>query len=200
MKSCGLEAASNATSSVMLPAIDVLEQRLVEGLHPVVLALGDHLGDLAGLLRVEDQVLDPAGDDHDLADRDAAVAVDARHEPLRDRAAQRRGEHHPRLLLEVRGKKSMIRLIVSVASRVCSVESTRCPVSAAAERRAHGLLVAHLADQDHVGVLAQHPAHRAREALRVLTDLALVDDRALVAVQVLDRVLERDDVARRGSS
>ena len=30
------------------------------------------------------------------------------------------------------GKKSTIRLIVSVASRVCSVDSTRCPVSAAA--------------------------------------------------------------------
>ena len=66
------------------------------------------------------------------------------------------------------------------------------------ERRADGLLVAHLADQDHVGVLAQHPAHRPGEALRVLADLALVDDRELVAVQVLDRVLEGDDVARAG--
>ena len=31
---------------------DVAEQRLVEGLHAVVVALGDHLGDPAGLLRV----------------------------------------------------------------------------------------------------------------------------------------------------
>ena len=66
------------------------------------------------------------------------------------------------------------------------------------ERRPHGLLVAHLADQDHVRVLAQDPAHRAGEALGVEADLALVDDRELVAVQVLDRVLERDDVARPG--
>jgi len=63
------------------------------------------------------------------------------------------------------------------------------------QRRAHGLLVAHLADQDHVGVLAQHAAHGAAEADRVGADFALVDDRVLVGVQVLDRVLERDDVA-----
>ena len=67
------------------------------------------------------------------------------------------------------------------------------------ERRAHGLLVAHLADQDHVGVLAQDAAHRPREAVRVGADLALVDDRAFVFVQVLDRVLERDDVVRAGA-
>ena len=92
----------------------------------------------------------------------------------------------------------MIRLIVSVASRVCRVESTRWPVSAAESAVRDGLLVAHLADQDHVGVLAQDAAHRAGEALGVGADLALVDDRALVAVQVLDRVLERDDVPRAG--
>ena len=44
---------------------------------------------------------------------------------------------------------------------------TRWPVSAAAERGADGLLVAHLPDQDHVGVLAQDAAHRLREALGV---------------------------------
>ena len=92
----------------------------------------------------------------------------------------------------------MIRLIVSVASRVWSVESTRWPVSAARERGPHRLLVAHLADQDHVGVLAQDAAHRLGEALGVRADLALVDDRVLVAVQVLDRVLDRDDVPRPG--
>ena len=67
------------------------------------------------------------------------------------------------------------------------------------ERRAHGLLVAHLADQDHVGVLAQDAPHRAGEALRVGADLALVDDRAFVFVQILDRVLERDDVVAAGA-
>ena len=103
LKSCGLEATSKATSSSTLPAMHVAEQRLVEGLHPVVLALGDHLGQPAGLLRVEDQVLDPAGGDQHLADGDPAVAADALGTSRWPTTpAQGRGEHHPRLLLQVR--------------------------------------------------------------------------------------------------
>ena len=59
------------------------------------------------------------------------------------------------------------------------------------------LLVAHLADEDDVGVLAQHPAQRTPEGACVGPDLALVDDRALVGMQELDWILDRHDVARR---
>ena len=45
------------------------------------------------------------------------------------------------------------------------------------QRRAHGLLVAHLADQDHVRVLAQDAPQGALERRGVDPDLALVDDR-----------------------
>ena len=93
----------------------------------------------------------------------------------------------------------MMRLIVSVASSVCSVENTRWPVSAASSAGLDRLEVAHLADQDDVGILAQRAAQRVRERLRVDRDLALVDDRLVVAVQVLDRVLDRHDVRRRAS-
>ena len=92
------------------------------------------------------------------------------------------------------GKKSMMRLIASVASTVCSVERTRWPVSAARQRGLDRLLVAHLADEDDVRVLAQDAAQRALEGRRVQADLALVDDRLAVRVQELDRVLDRDDV------
>ena len=54
--------------------------------------------------------------------------------------------------------------------------------------------VAHLTDEDHVGVLAQHPLQRGVEVGGVGADLALVDDRRLVGVQDLDRVLDRHDV------
>ena len=54
--------------------------------------------------------------------------------------------------------------------------------------------VAQLADQDHVGVLAQHAAKRLVERVGVETDFALVDDAVDVGVQDLDRVLDRDDV------
>jgi hypothetical protein len=62
------------------------------------------------------------------------------------------------------------------------------------QRGPHRLLVTHLTDQDHVRVLAQHALQGRLERQRVLTHLALVDDRVLVAVEELDRVLDRDDV------
>ena len=66
------------------------------------------------------------------------------------------------------------------------------------ERGLDGLEVAHLADQDHVRVLAERALERAGEARGVEADLALVDDGLLVAVQELDRVLDGDDVAAFG--
>ena len=58
----------------------------------------------------------------------------------------------------------------------------------------HRLLVTHLADQDHVGVLTQDAAHGTAEGFGVHPDLALVDDRLAVAMQILDRILDRHDV------
>ena len=62
------------------------------------------------------------------------------------------------------------------------------------ERGRDRLEVAHLADEDHVGVLAERRAQRLGERRRVLADLALVDDARPVVVQELDRVLDREDV------
>ena len=72
----------------------------------------------------------------------------------------------------------MMRFTDSAASTVWIVESTRWPVSAA-DSAVRTVLVAHLADQDHVRVLAQDAAQRAGERGGVLADLALVDDRVL---------------------
>ena len=84
----------------------------------------------------------------------------------------------------------MRRLTVSAASTVWTVEKTR--------RGVHRLLVAHLADEDHVRVLAQDAAQALLEGADVHPDLALVDRGVLVWVQELDGVLERDDVPRPG--
>ena len=62
------------------------------------------------------------------------------------------------------------------------------------QRSLRGLGVAELADQDHVRVLAQRAPERLHEVGGVETDLALVDDARVVAVQNLDRVFDRDDV------
>jgi hypothetical protein len=77
--------------------LEVLEQVLVERLHPVVAALGDHLGELPRELRVHDHVVHAAGHDQDLGGRDAAVAVRGADEALGDDALQRAGDHRPRL-------------------------------------------------------------------------------------------------------
>ena len=62
------------------------------------------------------------------------------------------------------------------------------------ERGRDRLEVAHLADEDHVRVLAERGLQRFGEARRVGADLALVDDALLVAVHELDRILDREDV------
>ena len=62
------------------------------------------------------------------------------------------------------------------------------------DRGADRLEVAHLADEDHVRVLAQRGLQRVGEAGGVGAELALVDDALLVLVQELDRILDRHDV------
>ena len=68
------------------------------------------------------------------------------------------------------------------------------------QRELDRLGVTHLADEDDVGVLTERGAQRAVERVGVEPDLALVHDADLVPVHVLDRVLDREDVAPRGAS
>ena len=65
-----------------------------------------------------------------------------------------------------------------------------------AERALDRLEVAHLADEHDVRVLAEDGPERVRERVRVGVQLALVHDAALVRVEELDRILDRDDVLR----
>ena len=148
---------------------------------------------LPGLVGVEDHVAHAAGHAQDLADRDAA-AVGAGHEPLGDDALDRAGDHAARLLVLV-GREE-VEHAVDRLGRVDRVDRREHEVAGlgGGQRRLHGLLVAHLADQDHVGVLAQDAAQGALEGGGVHPDFALVDRRALVAVHELDRVLDRHDV------
>ena len=143
--------------------MQVLEQVLVERLHPVVAALGDDLGELAGQLRVQDHVVDAAGHHQDLAARDAALAVGGRDQALGDDALQRAGDHRARLLL-LMGREE-VDDAVDRLGRVDGVQRREHEVAGLGrgQRGVDGLLVAHLADQDHVRVLAQHAAQRALE-------------------------------------
>src|SRR5215831_1191712 len=81
------------------------------------------------------------------------------------------------------GKIEMMRLIVSVAFRVCRVES-----------HFHGLRVAHFTHEDDVGILAEGGAQGLSEARGVLADLALADHALLVLVDELHGVFDGHDV------
>ena len=65
---------------------------------------------------------------------------------------------------------------------------------ACGERDPHGLEIAHLADDNHVGRLTKRRAERCGEIRRVHADLYLLDHALLVCMLVFDRVLYREDV------
>ena len=98
------------------------------------------------------------------------------------------------------GKNSTMRPTVSAASIVCSVESTRWPDSAAWS----AVCAVSASRSSPIRIVSGSWRSARRSAwpkrLGVEPDLALVDDAALVLVQDLDRVLDRDDVLRPASS
>ena len=166
---------------------------LVERLHLVVAALRDEVRKRRVLERADDRLGRTARVDHDL-DRRAAAVVDRPHETLRDDAPQHLRERCADLQLLVRREE--VDDAVDRLLRIDRVEGREHEVTRLRrlESRTHGLDVTHLTDEDDVRVLAHRGTQRRREVLRVLTHLALRDDRLLVLVENLDRVLDRDDV------
>ena len=96
------------------------------------------------------------------------------------------------------GNCAMIRVIVSTASSVCSAENTRWPVSDATSAVSMVSRSRSSPTRMTSGILPERAAHGVRERARVDRDLALADDRAVVAVEELDRVLDGHDVGRAG--
>src|SRR5215831_9919443 len=62
----------------------------------------------------------------------------------------------------------------------------------------YGLVVSHLADQDHIGVLTKRAAERVREALGVHIDFSLIDVAFLIPMQKLNRIFDGHYVAGSG--
>ena len=83
---------------------------------------------------------------------------------------------------------------VSAALEVCRVAKTRWPVSAAWSATFSVSRSRSSPIENHIRRLAEDLLQRLMEAVRVDSDFALADDRFLVRVDVLDRVLDGDDV------
>jgi hypothetical protein len=63
------------------------------------------------------------------------------------------------------------------------------------DRRLHRLQIAHFADQDDVRILAQGAPHRLAKIRNIHADIALGNHAFLVRVVILDRILDRNNVA-----
>ena len=127
---------------------------------------------LPSRIRVGDRVVA----EQDLVRRDASAA-DLRAEHLRDDALQRLAQHR-RGSASCRSGGELIDDAIDGADRRRRVERAEDEVArlGGLDRDRDRLEVAHLADEHDVRILAQRGAERVLEALRVLADLALVDE------------------------
>ena len=139
------------------------------------------------------------GHHEDLDGGDHALAVRAGHEALADDALQDRCERDADLVLLVRREHAD-----DAVDRLDSVERVQGRHHEVArlgrvQRGVDGLLVTHLAHEDDIRILPEGGAQGLREAVRVEPDLALVDHRAPILVQELDRILDGENVSRTGA-
>ena len=168
-------------------------ERGVHRLHAVLAARLDQRVDLVRLA-LADQVAHARGRDEHLGRDAAADAVGGRDQRLGHDALEADRQLGPDLALL--GRREDVDDAVHGLRRVLGVQRGEDEVAGLGrgQGRADRLHVAHLADEDDVGVLAQRGLEAEREGRRVRPQLALVDDALLVVVQELDRVLDGEDV------
>src|SRR5437588_1264996 len=143
-------------------------QRRVHRLHPDAHAGLHGRGDLEGLA-LANQVAHRWGGHQDLARHRASGTVGGGHQLLGHHALQGDRQLHAHLSLLVGGQH--VDHAVDGLRRVLGVQGGeyQVPGLGRGQRRRDRLQIAHLADQDHVGVLAQRRLERRGEAGRVGT-------------------------------
>jgi hypothetical protein len=127
--------------------------------------------------------------------RDPSASLLAKEE-LGDHGLEDLRQDDPHLLLLVGGKavdEAVDRLGGGV--RMEGAEDEEAGLGGV-EGHPHRLQVAQLADEDHVGVLAERGLQGGRERRRVGAELAVGHDRGLRDVDELHGILDRDDVER----
>ncbi len=166
---------------------------LVHGAHTVGVAGGDLGADLM-VLAGADEVADGGGGDHDLEGGVAGGLVDGGDELLGDDGEEGEGELLADLVLVAGGKA--VEETDHGLGGVVGVEGGEDEVACfgGGEGGGHGFGVAHFADEDDVGVLAEDGSDGLCEAGGVVADFDLFDDGVAVGVLVLDGVFDGDDV------
>ena len=177
----------------MSAGLDVLRQSHVHRLHPVATARLHRRVDLVGLA-LPDQVANRGGAHEHLDGGDTSQAVVGGDQLLGDHALKGGRQLDPDLLLLV--GREHVDDPVDRLRRVLRVQRREDEVTGLGrrDRRPDRLEVSHLADEDHVRVLAEHVLEGLREAVRIRSDLPLVHHTALVPVEELDRIFHGHDV------
>ncbi len=145
-------------------------------------------------LALTDKIADRRCRDHNLAGEDPALAARTQQQLLGKHSLQRGGQLHTNLRLTFLREHADhtvdgINGGIGMQGGKNKVAGLRCH-----ESRLDGLRVSHLTDQNDIGILTEYGAQSVIIASRVLADLPLVDDALIRFVDVLDRVLQRDDM------
>ena len=149
-------------------------------------------------LALTDEVCHGIGADQNLGRGAAALAPGQRQKLLGDDAAQHGGQLAADLVLRTGGAD----INNAVNGLGCTDRVQRAEDQMAGLGGGDGggdrLIIAHLADQNDIRVLAQGAAQRRGKAARIRADLALVDERLPALIDILDGILDRDDVVAAG--
>ncbi len=167
---------------------------MVESLHPELLLARLHRGvDLVDLV-LPDQVPDGRVRHHDLHGQSAAGPARPRQQGLAQDPLEHKRHLRPDLRLLV-GREDVDDPVDGLSGRV-RVERAEGQVTRLGDPQGglDRLEVAHLADQNDVGILAQGRPEGVGEGVGVGVELPLVHEALLVLVQVLDGVLDGDHV------
>src|SRR5574337_14877 len=173
--------------------LEQVEQRLVESLHAQLPGFGHDFLD-RGYFALEDQVGDILSVDHDFRSRDAALAALAADQALGDEGAHVERQVHEQLRAAFR--REAVEYAVERLVGAVGVQRREHQVTGFGEghRIVHGVLVADLADEDHIRRLQQGVFARDVPGAGMHTDLTLGDDAVDMRMHELDGGFNGADV------
>ena len=176
------------------PFVDELRERFLE--RDRAAALGDRDLLMQMLQRVLADVLARAVPNHQQLGGRHTAAAGTRQQRLR----QHRAERHRQVLADRRlplGRKRIGHARHGRRHvRRMQRREDQMPCLPRRQRDLHRLRIAHLANHDHIGRLAERGAQRGWKVRRVDADFDLLDHALLMRVLVFDRIFDRDDVLR----
>ena len=145
-------------------------------------------------LAVGDAVPYESGRDQDLNAGDAARPVRARYEPLREGGPEYAGElqTHMGLLMWRKDRNDSVDRLGRVERVQRGKHQMAC--FGRQEGRFNGFVISHFTDQAHIRILPQAGSKGVSEGTGIDRHLSLVDDAPIVAVHVLDWILDGHDV------